>query len=1028
MAALDDIAGAEEAAGRQFVRQFDHDRDRAVSHFAQLLPQKTQAGKLLQSLNRLDRHDIVLAVTDGLAFDTRTGDLVITERARALVVNGAASLAEEFLDRQSAVRRNDYAFQYGAGRVLSEARLPRRALEYYETAFRAKPTALVAERIFLTHLALEQYDEAANAMGRIIRIGNYREALAEDFAFLLRHIAPGKLDPELAFALSSLPDKDEEEVAPALLPHLVASDLLDSVLAAIDRGIGNFASWDDEVLLSVIPYLERRGQIDHLLRVYEQSDGISQAVKQHFERLFGDMPAGQMTRLIMPDMTGYLDDVQDSGRHYLNRASAFVQSSDAGIALEMLKLLPTLVTGEKIEPFYAREKRRLGRLAALVAEKLGRRPDVAEALVNFVVHWARPAFTAFFAGPEARELSDAIVAADRMEAAPGDSKLGALREGYFRFHLERRSFLELDALTNDFEFCRAVFDYFSYVANQRPAASTPVGKELSARLGQSALSLGGGRPIDMLTSFAMMHDRSRIPPAQIADFDEFCWWYLSKYVAPRRIPPVCLGPEIVAHLNTSVVADAFCGIPITRFLKLIWSKSIVFRRAYDIGNFVDRILFVLKLISSFLPQATQYLPVFTPYLGKDDDGLLARVIAGLSGGGAALTDAATPGRISARATQSDSPQDIFLIGHASKDTGLGRNFRMLAEGLASERTKVTGVDFDSFPDILNAQLRSGYEGRRSDPIAVFAINAHDVPDAFVKDRSGILLDCHCAGFFLWEVSRVPEVQKLGVALVDEVWAPTSYVAGIYAPLAPTHVVGKGLFRGEEEFLARPHAPPKRSPFTFVTVFDFDSSIERKNPLAVVLAFQEAFRAGEKVELVVKTSNVNPQHWSNAQRHWENLVSSALGDNRIRIVNQRYSNDEMTALLRDADCVVSLHRSEGFGYLAADAMAFGTPVIATDYSGSVDFCGSDMAWPVPYSLVPVPAGAARWRCDDAQWADASVAAAAAQMRAVFQDQDAAREKAARARQNIKTRYAMATFRTALAARIEAIREMRRRHAA
>jgi glycosyltransferase involved in cell wall biosynthesis len=346
---------------------------------------------------------------------------------------------------------------------------------------------------------------------------------------------------------------------------------------------------------------------------------------------------------------------------------------------------------------------------------------------------------------------------------------------------------------------------------------------------------------------------------------------------------------------------------------------------------------------------------------------------------------------------------------------------MLAEGLASPDTTVMPVDFDAHPDIFNDQLRRGYEARRSDPVAVLAINAHDVPDAFVKDRRNILLECHCAGFFLWEVSRVPEVQKLGVALVDEVWAPTSYVGDIYAPLKETHVVGKGLFRGDEEFLARPHAPPTKSNFTFVTVFDFDSSIERKNPLAVVLAFQNAFRASEDVELIVKTSNVNPQHWSNAARHWEHLVAATLGDKRIKLVTQRYSNDEMTALVRDADCVVSLHRSEGFGYLAADAMAFGTPVIVTDYSGTVDFCTPQTSYPVAYKLIAVPKGAARWRCDDAEWADADVESAAAQMRSIFADRAAASAKANAAREFIGAKYAISAFHAAIAARIAAIGE-------
>ena len=138
----------------------------------------------------------------------------------------------------SQTRRNDYAFNYNAGRVLSEARLFAQALDYYEAAFRAKPTALAAERIFIAHMMLQHYEMATAAMGRIIRIGSYREEIGEDFAFLLRQIPPGMLDPELAFALASLPGADEELVAPALVPHLVAADLMDSVLAIVDRCAG----------------------------------------------------------------------------------------------------------------------------------------------------------------------------------------------------------------------------------------------------------------------------------------------------------------------------------------------------------------------------------------------------------------------------------------------------------------------------------------------------------------------------------------------------------------------------------------------------------------------------------------------------------------------------------------------------------------------------------------------------------------------------------------------------------------------
>jgi glycosyltransferase involved in cell wall biosynthesis len=152
-----------------------------------------------------------------------------------------------------------------------------------------------------------------------------------------------------------------------------------------------------------------------------------------------------------------------------------------------------------------------------------------------------------------------------------------------------------------------------------------------------------------------------------------------------------------------------------------------------------------------------------------------------------------------------------------------------------------------------------------------------------------------------------------------------------------------------------------------------------------------------------------------------VAAAAAADKRIKLVAERYSDEAMTALVRDADCVVSLHRSEGFGYLLSDAMAFGVPVIATDYSGNADFCTPETSYPVPYRLIAVPQGAARWRCDGAQWADPDIDAAAAQMRAVFKDQPAALAKAAHAQDTIKVQLELERFKATLAARVRAIRE-------
>jgi glycosyltransferase involved in cell wall biosynthesis len=765
--------------------------------------------------------------------------------------------------------------------------------------------------------------------------------------------------------------------------------------------------------LGLVDYLAAERDVDRLLRINDLYDGGSVAVSAAIARILDTMPVERMTQFLSPKVDDFARAGADA-KAYRDSAARFSKGAAAEDALAMLRLIPKLIAPDDAARFYAREKSRLSRLAAHAVEKLGRRSDALEALAAVCLHFLEPSVSAFFGGADAAELARTLVAWRRQAEAPPGSRLARLRDDYFAFHLERRTGQVPEVLENDVRFTEAVFDYFYAVAQMRPALTAPADEALVRRLTRPTLALDGGRTLDVLTSWGLIQAQPKFSLAQASHLDHFHNWYLTGFFGARRMAPACLNPSLVSYFNEIVLKDELCGLPVTRYLRLT-AKSPAWRKAFDLANLIDRNLFVLTLVAAELSSNTQFLPFLAPFL-RAPDTVLARLIAAL-GGGAILEalNAPLPERPAARAGV--ERQDVLLIGHASKETGLGRNFGMLKAGL--EGFNVTGLDFEAGADPFNDELRRWRGTLRSRPIAVFAVNAHDVPDAFVKDRDGVLLDSYCVGFYLWEVSRIPRLQALGVDLVDEIWAPTRYVASIYAPHKPTHVVGKGLFRGDEPFLSFNKAKGANPRFTFVTVFDFDSSIERKNPLAVVLAFQKAFAGSEKIELIVKTSNVNPRHWSNFAHQWERLTAAAASDRRIRIVTSRYSGEEMTALVRDADCIVSLHRSEGFGYLMSDAMAFGVPVIATDYSGNADFCSPQTSWPVPGRLIPVPAGAVRWHCDGAEWADPDIAGAAQAMRAVYEDYDAALAKAAHARENIRRAFGIDALRATLKGRVDEI---------
>ena len=123
-----------------------------------------------------------------------------------------------------------------------------------------------------------------------------------------------------------------------------------------------------------------------------------------------------------------------------------------------------------------------------------------------------------------------------------------------------------------------------------------------------------------------------------------------------------------------------------------------------------------------------------------------------------------------------------------------------------------------------------------------------------------------------------------------------------------------------------------------------------------------------------------------------------------IIDDYLRHDEYGALMALADCYVSLHRSEGLGLTMGEAMALGKPVIATGYSGNLDFMTSETAYLVPWRPISVGAD-----CDPypvgATWADPDLDAASRLMRHVASHREEAADKGRRARQAVEDGHGM-----------------------
>jgi glycosyltransferase involved in cell wall biosynthesis len=254
------------------------------------------------------------------------------------------------------------------------------------------------------------------------------------------------------------------------------------------------------------------------------------------------------------------------------------------------------------------------------------------------------------------------------------------------------------------------------------------------------------------------------------------------------------------------------------------------------------------------------------------------------------------------------------------------------------------------------------------------------------------------GFWAWEVSAFPERYLGAFQPLDEVWVGSRHVLDAIAPLAPVPVLAIPQPVSLPPSYAR-DAPPPGLPagFRFLFAFDYLSVFERKNPLGVVEAFQRAFAAGSGATLILKTLN----HDRDPAAH-ERLRAATAGHPDIHLLEQRLSAGERNGLMNAADCYVSLHRAEGFGYTMAESMWAGKPVIATGYSGNLDFMNAGNSYLVEHQLVPIGFGRDPYPASGL-WAEPDVGHAAALMREVYEHPDEARRRGERAAAEIRASH-------------------------
>jgi glycosyltransferase involved in cell wall biosynthesis len=307
------------------------------------------------------------------------------------------------------------------------------------------------------------------------------------------------------------------------------------------------------------------------------------------------------------------------------------------------------------------------------------------------------------------------------------------------------------------------------------------------------------------------------------------------------------------------------------------------------------------------------------------------------------------------------------------------------------------------------------------PFCTFPINCIVInPDMLHRLPSWIRLaewtKRYNIGYWFWELGHFPKDWRYALPLIDEIWVNSEFNASTMRQVHKRVI--KIPFAVEFELPAaqftRTYFDLPKDEFLFVCSFDFHSSIHRKNPHAVIDAFLIAFTNQlSSVCLVIKSTHgdVYPQELAA-------LKAYAKNDSRIIFIDQALTTEQVRGLLQCADCYVSLHRSEGLGMGMAESMYLGKPVIATAYSGNLEFMNSSNACLVDYQLIDVGLG----QYPNAQnqvWAQADVETASCAMQDMITKPVWRDSLAAQARQDMLERHSFKVMGNAIALRLAQI---------
>jgi len=341
--------------------------------------------------------------------------------------------------------------------------------------------------------------------------------------------------------------------------------------------------------------------------------------------------------------------------------------------------------------------------------------------------------------------------------------------------------------------------------------------------------------------------------------------------------------------------------------------------------------------------------------------------------------------------------NVMYYGYVFDASGYGQAARAYIHALHSVGINLSVVDLTNRTRQVQDALVASLVGKPLTPdVHLF----HGIPPEWA--RLAFRLP-NAIGMTVWETDTMPTQWRNILNHALEVWLPCEFnVAVFHAAL------DRPIFKLPHTLFPAPNAAPgldahqflpiAEDDWVFYSIFEWQ---DRKGPRELLETYLRAFPTATDTLLVLKT---NPGAAQVAHQAVATLRQQVCSEARVEVRCEVWDEAHLAALQARGDCYVSLHRGEGWGYPLFEAASRGTPVIATNYAGPLEYLH-----PHSHHLVRWSSSAVRqpyiYYSPRMHWADPDLNHAAELMRRVYENRDSARERAAKAAELIQENYSL-----------------------